>query len=177
MDLVNILSTLAGNDTVNEISKKFNIDTNKVSSVIKNALPTLIGAMQKNASTEGGAAALAKALGDHAGNANSMISNLKNVDLTDGSKILGKILGNNATSIFEGIGKQTGTTGLQVNNILSSIAPALMNMLGKLKGNNNTGNDALGALLGSVLGGGASSNAGGGLGNILGGLGKIFGGK
>ena len=177
MDLVNILSTLAGNDTVSEISKKFNIDTNKVSSVIKNALPTLIGAMQKNASTEGGAAALAKALGDHAGNANSMISNLKNVDLTDGSKILGKILGNNATSIFEGIGKQTGTTGLQVNNILSSIAPALMNMLGKLKGNNNTGNDALGALLGSVLGGGASSNAGGGLGNILGGLGKIFGGK
>ena len=177
MDLVNILSTLAGNDTVNEISKKFNIDTNKVSSVIKNALPTLIGAMQKNASTEGGAAALAKALGDHAGNANSMISNLKNVDLTDGSKILGKILGNNATSIFEGIGKQTGTTGLQVNNILSSIAPALMNMLGKLKGNNNTGNDALGALLGSVLGGGASSNAGGGLGNILGGLGKLFGGK
>ena len=177
MDLVNILSTLAGNDTVNEISKKFNIDTNKVSSVIKNALPTLIGAMQKNASTEGGAAALAKALGDHAGNANSMISNLKNVDLTDGSKILGKILGNNATSIFEGIGKQTGTTGLQVNNILSSIAPALMNMLGKLKGNNNTGNDGLGALLGSVLGGGSSNNAGGGLGNILGGLGKLFGGK
>lgn len=177
MDLVNILSTLAGNDTVNEISKKFNIDTNKVSSVIKNALPTLIGAMQKNASTENGAASLAKALGDHAGNANSMISNLKNVDLTDGSKILGKILGSNASSIFEGIGKQTGTTGLQVNNILSSIAPALMNMLGKLKGNNNTGNDGLGALLGSVLGGGSSNNAGGGLGNILGGLGKLFGGK
>ncbi len=175
MDLANILSSLAGNDTVNEISKKFNIDTNKVSSVITSALPTLIGAMQKNASTESGAAALAKALGDHAGNANSMISNLKNVDLTDGSKILGKILGSNASSIFDKIGKQTGTTSGQVNNILSSIAPALMNMLGELKGN-NTGNDGLGALLGSVLGGGASNNAGG-LGSILGGLGKIFGGK
>ena len=170
MDLANILSSLAGNDTVNEISKKFNIDTNKVSSVITSALPTLIGAMQKNASTESGAAALAKALGDHAGNANSMISNLKNVDLTDGSKILG----GNASSIFDKIGKQTGTTSGQVSNILSSIAPALMNMLGKLKGN-NTGNDALGALLGSVLGGGASNNAGG-FGSILGGLGKIFGG-
>ena len=177
MDLANILGSLAGNDTVNEISKKFNIDTNKVSSVITSALPTLIGAMQKNASTESGAAALAKALGDHAGNANSMISNLKNVDLTDGSKILGKILGGNASSIFDKIGKQTGTTSGQVSNILSSIAPALMNMLGKLKGNNNTGNDGLGALLGSVLGGGSSSNAGGGLGSILGGLGKIFGGK
>ena len=175
MDLANILGSLAGNDTVNEISKKFNIDTNKVSSVITSALPTLIGAMQKNASTESGAAALAKALGDHAGNAGSMISNLKNVDLTDGSKILGKILGGNASSIFDKIGKQTGTTSGQVSNILSSIAPALMNMLGKLKGN-NTGNDALGALLGSVLGGGASNNAGG-LGSILGGLGKIFGGK
>lgn len=175
MDLVNILSQLAGNDTVGEISKKFNIDANKVSSVITNALPTLIGAMQKNASTENGAAALAKALGDHAGNAGSMISNLAGVDLTDGSKILGKILGNNAGSIFDKIGKQTGTTSGQVNNILSSIAPAMMNILGKLKNNNNTGNDALGALLGSVLGGGASSSNTGGLGSILGGLGKIFG--
>ena len=175
MDLVNILSSLAGNDTVNEISKKFNIDTNKVSSVITSALPTLVGAMQKNASTEGGAAALAKALGDHANNSGSMISNLAGVDLTDGSKILGKILGNNAGSIFDKIGKQTGTTSGQVNNILSSIAPALLNKLGELKGNNNTGNDALGALLGSVLGGG--SNSGSGLGGILGGLGKLFGGK
>ena len=175
MDLANILSSLAGNDTVNEISKKFNIDTNKVSSVITSALPTLIGAMQKNASTESGAAALAKALGDHANNSGSMISNLAGVDLTDGSKILGKILGNNAGSIFDKIGKQTGTTSGQVNNILSSIAPAMMNILGKLKNNNNTGNDALGALLGSVLGGGASSSNTGGLGSILGGLGKIFG--
>ncbi len=177
MDLANILGSLTGNDTVSEIGKKFNIDTNKVSSVITSALPTLIGAMQKNASTENGAASLAKALGDHAGNANSMISNLKNVDLTDGSKILTKILGNNASSIFEGIGKQTGTTSGQVSNILSSIAPSLMNILGKLKGSNNTSNDALGALLGTVLGGSSSSSSTGGLGNILGGLGKIFGGK
>ena len=175
MDLVNILSSLAGNDTVNEISKKFNIDTNKVSSVITSALPTLVGAMQKSASTESGAAALAKALGDHAGNAGSMLSNLKNVDLNDGSKILGKILGNNASSIFDKIGKQTGTTSGQVNNILSSIAPAMLNLIGKMKNNNNTGNDALGALLGSVLGGG--SNSGSGMGGILGGLGKLFGGK
>lgn len=175
MDLVNILGSLAGNDTVNEISKKFNIDTNKVSSVITSALPTLVGAMQKNASTESGAAALAKALGDHAGNAGSMLSNLKNVDLNDGSKILGKILGSNASSIFDKIGKQTGTTGGQVNNILSSIAPAMLNLIGKMKNNNNTGNDALGALLGSVLGGG--SNSGSGMGGILGGLGKLFGGK
>ena len=175
MDLVNILGSLAGNDTVNEISKKFNIDTNKVSSVITSALPTLVGAMQKNASTESGAAALAKALGDHAGNAGSMLSNLKNVDLNDGSKILGKILGSNASSIFDKIGKQTGTTSGQVNNILSSIAPAMLNLIGKLKNNNNTGNDALGALLGSVLGGG--SNSGSGMGGILGGLGKLFGGK
>ncbi|MCQ2305386.1 MAG: DUF937 domain-containing protein [Bacteroidales bacterium] len=175
MDLVNILSSLAGNDTVNEISKKFNIDTNKVSSVITSALPTLVGAMQKNASTESGAAALAKALGDHAGNAGSMLSNLKNVDLNDGSKILGKILGSNASSIFDKIGKQTGTTSGQVNNILSSIAPAMLNLIGKMKNNNNTGNDALGALLGSVLGGG--SNSGSGMGGILGGLGKLFGGK
>ncbi|MCF0200284.1 MAG: DUF937 domain-containing protein [Bacteroidales bacterium] len=173
MELSNIIGMLTGNDTVNQISSKFNISTEKVSSVLQTALPTLLGAMQKNASTESGAAALAKALGDHASNAGSMLDNLKNVDITDGGKILGKIFGGDLSSVLSGIAKKTGTENGQVSNILASIAPALLNILGGLKNKSNTGNDALGGLLGGLLGGGsASSNAGGMLGGMLG---KIFG--
>ena len=59
MELSNILGALTGNDAIGAISQNLKIDQNQVSSVISNALPSLLGAMQKNASTPGGAEALA----------------------------------------------------------------------------------------------------------------------
>ena len=172
MDLTNILGALTGNDAVGTIAEKFNLDSKEVSSVITSALPTIMGAMQKNAATEGGAAALAKALGDHAGNAGNIINNLKGADLVDGSKILGHIFGGDLSSVLSGISQKTGVASNAVSNILASIAPSLLAILGKQNGNAGAG--GLGGLLGAVLGG-SQSQSSGGLGSILGGLGKIFG--
>ena len=173
MDLTNILGALTGNDAASTIAEKFNLDSKHVSSVISNALPTIMGAMQKNASTEVGAAALAKALGDHAGNAGNIINNLKGADLTDGSKILSHIFGGNLSSVLSGISQKTGVASNAVNNILASIAPSLLAILGKQNG--NSGAAGLGGLLGAILDGGTQNQNTGGLGSILGGLGKIFG--
>ena len=177
MELTNILGALTGNDAVSAISENLKIDSKQVSSVISNALPSLLGAMQKNASTPGGAEALAKALGDHAGNAGNIINNLKGADLIDGSKILGHIFGGNLTNVLGGISKQTGVASNAVNNILASIAPSLLAILGKQNG--NSGAAGLGGLLGALLGGGQNQSMGGlgGLGSILGGLGGLFGKK
>ena len=176
MDLTNILGALTGNDAIGAISQNLKIDQKQVSSVITAALPSLLGAMQKNASTADGAASLAKALGDHAGSAGNIINNLKATDLTDGNKILGHIFGGNLTNILGGISKQTGVASNSVGSILASIAPSLLAILGKQNG--NSGAAGLGGLLGAVLAGGTQSqSSAGGLGNILGGLGKIFGGK
>ena len=166
MDLSNILGALTGNDAVGTIAEKFNIDSNQVSSVINNALPSIMSAMQQNASTEGGAAALAKALGDHAGNAGNIINNLKGADLVDGSKILSHIFGGNLTNILGGISKQTGVASNAVSNILASIAPSLLALLGK--GQQAVGANAAGlaGMLGSILGGQGGNM--GGLGSILG---------
>ena len=175
MDITNILGALTGNDAVSTIAEKFNLDSKQVSSVITSALPAIMGAMQKNASTEGGAAALAKALGDHAGNAGNIISNLKGADLTDGSKILGHIFGGNLSSVISGISQKSGVASNGVSNILAAIAPSILALLGKQNG--NSGAAGLGGLLGAILGGSSSSssNNSGGLGSILGGLGSIFG--
>ena len=173
MDLTNILGALTGNDAVGTIAEKFNLDSKQVSSVITSALPSIMGAMQKNASTPSGAEALAKALGDHAVNAGNIINNLKGADLIDGSKILGHIFGGDLSSVVNGISQKCGVASNAVSNILASIAPSILALLGKQNG--NSGADGLGGLLGAILGGGSQSQSTGGLGSILGGLGKIFG--
>jgi len=102
---------------------------------------------------------------------------LKINDLTDGNKILGHIFGGNLSSVISGISKKSGVASGSVNNILASIAPSLLALLGK--GQQSLGkNMALAGMLGAILGGssGNSNNSNsGGLGSILGGLGSIFG--
>ena len=178
MDLNNILGALTGNDAIGAIAETLKLDSKQVSSVINSALPSLLGAMQKNASTAGGAEALAQALGDHAVNAGNILNNLKAADLTDGSKILSHIFGGSLSSVIGKISKQTGVASNSVSSILAAIAPSLLALLGK--GQQGSGVNAaglagmLGMILGGVSGGNQSSNNSG-LGSILGGLGKIFG--
>ncbi len=148
-----------------------------MSSVINNALPYLLGAMQKNASSQAGAASLADALGYHAGNAGNIVDNLKTADLVDGKKILSHIFGGNLSSVLNGISRNTGVGSNIVGSILASIAPSLLALLGKGQQSSGTNAAGLESMLGMILGGmssGGNSNTGG-LGSILGGLGSIFG--
>ena len=165
MDLNSIISALTGNNLIGEIAKKFNIDQNKIINVIKAAIPKFLSAMQKNAGTAAGAAALTQALSNHAGQGLGL-------NIEDGMKILQKVFGGNLGSVISSLGKQTSTSNDQVNNILASIAPNLLSILGKGAGTGNIGN-ILGGLLGGVTGN--SSNSGSTAGKVLGGLlGKMF---
>lgn len=167
MDLNSILGVLTAGSAVSDLSKQFNLTSNQVSSVISGALPTLIGAMQRNAATESGASSLASALNSHLGDT---VLNLSNASLADGGKILGHILGGNSNSVFSALAQKTGTSTSQVSGILSAIAPVLLGLLGKSQKSTNTSVGGLGGLLGGLLGGGSSSGSiGGGLGSMLGG--------
>ncbi len=162
MDLNSIISSLTGNNLIGEIAKKFNIDPSKIIEVIKAAIPKFLSSMQKNAGTAAGAAALTQALGNHAGQG-------MGINIEDGMKILQKVFGGNLGSVISSLGKQTNTNNDQVNNILASVAPNLLSVLGKGAGTGNIGN-----ILGSLLGGSSNSgsnNAGSAIGGLLG---KIF---
>ncbi len=174
MDLTNILGALTGNDAVDAIAKNLKLDPNQVSSVITSALPSLLGAMQKNASTQGGAEALTKALGDHAGNAGNILSNLSGADLTDGNKILSHIFGGNLSSVINGISNKSGVANTSVSKILAVIAPSLLALLGKGQKSSGTNAAGLAGMLGTILMASQAQKSGG-LGDLLGGLGKIFG--
>ena len=161
MDLTSIISSITSNNMIGEISKKFNIDSSKIMAVINAAIPKFLSAMQKNAGTAAGASALVQALSNHSGQS-------LGINIEDGKKILGKIFGG---SLGSGLSTQTHTTNDQVSNILASIAPNLLAVLGKnyASSGNNIGN-----VLGSIL---SSSNASttSGAGKVLGGLlGKMF---
>jgi hypothetical protein len=174
MDLTNILGALTGNDAVDAIAKNLKLDSNQVSSVITSALPSLLDAMQKNASTQGGAEALTKALGDHAGNAGNILSNLSGADLTDGNKILSHIFGGNLSSVISGISNKSGVANTSVSKILAVIAPSLLALLGKGQKSSGTNAAGLAGMLGTILMASQAQKSGG-LGDLLGGLGKIFG--
>ena len=165
MDLTSIINSLTGNNMIGEISKKFNIDSSKIVSVIKAAIPKFLSAMQKNAGTAAGASALVQALSSHAGQGMGL-------NIEDGKKILSKIFGGNLGSVISGLSSQTSTTNDQVSNILASIAPNLLSILGK---NHASAGSNIGNVLGSLLGGSSSSSSASGAGKLLGGLlGKII---
>jgi hypothetical protein len=165
---------LTGNDAIDAISQNLKIDQKQVSSVVTAALPYLLGAMQKNASSQAGAASLADALGYHAGNAGNIVNNLKGADLVDGGKILSHIFGGDLNNVLDGISKKSGVVSGLVSKIMASIAPSLLALLGKgqQSGGVNAGN--LAGMLGTILGA-TQGKSNSGLGSILGGLGKIFG--
>lgn len=163
MDLNSIFASLTDSNLIGEIAKNLNIDSNKINEVIKAAIPKFLAAMQKNASTSAGAASLTQALGNHAGQSIG-------INIEDGTKILSKVFGGNLDSVISSLGKQTGTSNSQVTNILASIAPNLLAILGK-----NSGDLNIGSLLGTLLGASSNANTGSTAGNVLGGLlGKMF---
>ena len=155
MDLSKLITSLTDSNMVSEISKKLNIDSAKINSVIQSAIPQFLNAMKKNAATADGAAALTQALGSHAGQSFAL-------NLEDGKKILSKVFGGNLESILASLGQKTGVAKDQVSNILASIAPKLLSVLGNLKSSGNIGD-----VLGSILGGSTSQGSGK---SVLGGL-------
>jgi len=158
--ILDLLNSDLGKTIISGVSGSTNTDQNKTSSVLSMALPVLMKAMERNASTPEGAQGLMGALkGKHDG---SILDNLSglfgggvNEDVkTDGSKILGHILGGKQQGVQQVIGQKAGIDAGSVGEILKVAAPLLMGVLGKQSRQNNVSSQSdLGGLLGGLLGG------------------------
>jgi len=139
-------------------------DTNKTSSVLTMALPVLMKAMQRNASTPQGAEGLMGAIqGKHDG---SILDNLGGLFggggdeevKNDGSKILGHVLGSRQHGVEKVISEKSGLDAGSVANILKVAAPILMGMIGKQAQQQNvSSSNGIGDLLGGLLGGNSAA--------------------
>lgn len=153
MDILSILNTLQDNKTVNELSKSVGGNSDQVKKAVELGLPMLMQAMNNNAKTPQGAAALAKALDQHKEDpVDDVLGFLKGVDVNDGKKILGHVLQHKNASVQKNLAAQTGMSSNQVENLLSQLAPVLMGALGKEKSQKGVDANGLTSMIPMITG-------------------------
>ncbi|REH50432.1 hypothetical protein C7448_10444 [Tenacibaculum gallaicum] len=157
--ILDLLNSDTGKAIISGVAGSTGQDTNKTSSVLTMALPVLMKAMQRNATTPQGAESLKSALDKHDGGILDNLGDLFNGGvnsnvLQDGGKILGHVLGNKQQGVEQIIGQKAGMDTGAVANILKTAAPILMGVLGKQSRQKNINNsNDLSGLLGGLLGG------------------------
>lgn len=158
--ILDLLSSDLGKQLINGASAQTGQPADKTANVLSMALPVILGAMQRNASTPQGAKNLNNALDDsrHDGSILDQLGGLLgggNADsslLNDGAGILGHVLGGNQEKVAQNISKTSGMDAGSVAQIIKMAAPILMGVLGSQKRKDNVGESGIGDLLGSVLG-------------------------
>nr|WP_321235432.1 DUF937 domain-containing protein [uncultured Psychroserpens sp.] len=158
--ILDLLNSDLGKTIISGVSNETRQPQNKTQDVLTMALPVLMAAMKRNASTPEGAQGLMGALSNkHDG---SILDNLGGLFgggvseevKTDGDKILGHVLGNKRQGVEKIIGEKSGIDMSSVGNILKVAAPILMGVLGKQSRQSNvSSSNDLGGLLGGLLGG------------------------
>ena len=163
--ILDLLSSPAGKQMISGVAGQTGNSTDKTGSVLSMALPLLMGAMKRNASSPEGAQGLMSALSNkHDG---SILDNLGGlfgggVDESvkqDGAGILGHVLGGKQSKVESAISQKSGVDAGSVGNILKIAAPILMGMLGQRKQQQNVSDSSgLQSLLGNMMGGGQQAN-------------------
>ena len=116
MDLLEMLASgLVNPKTLNKVGSKVQAKPDQVMQMAQLALPTLLTAMSRNASTKEGAESLSRALDNHSGdNVDDFDSFFDSVDTDDGAKILNHVFSGKAQRVQSGIARQHrhgGNTG------------------------------------------------------------------
>ncbi|MEZ4706388.1 MAG: DUF937 domain-containing protein [Caldilineaceae bacterium] len=151
--LFDLLSQQLDDNTVNQLSRQLGADSASTHAAINAALPMLLGALGRNASSADGARALDNALArDHDGSIlNDVLGAVTSANISDsGAKILGHVLGGNQTAVQRGMSQVSGLDVDTSGQLLAILAPVVLGALGQTKRQNNLNANDLSDLLGGV---------------------------
>jgi len=152
MDLKKIAGSLLSSDAIGGLGKLTGASGSDITSVLTNALPSLLSGANEQAHDSGTSEGFANALTQHAkDDTSNLTSFLGKVDLTDGSKIISHLLGANESSVVKKVAKETGVSQKQTSSILSAAAPLLMSLLGKQADEDKDSGLDIGGLLGGLV--------------------------
>lgn len=151
MDLMKLAGTLLSSDSVDGVSERTGSSGSDVSKVLAKALPALLDGANDQAKGKKSSKGFASALSDHAKDDTSNLSKfLGNVDMEDGAKIIGHLLGSKEEDKVDEIAEEAGVEKADVLSILSAAAPLLLSLLGQQTEKEDK-KEAVGDLVGVLL--------------------------
>ncbi len=163
--LLDLLNSPMGKQLISGVAGQAGQSEDKTAGLLSMAMPVLMGAMKKNASTPEGAQGLLNALNNkHDGGILNDLGGLfgGGVDqsvMDDGAGILGHILGSKQPQVENALSQKSGIDAGSVGSILKVAAPILMGLLGQQTRQQNVSSaNGLGDILGGLLGGGNNAN-------------------
>ncbi|MBA4743881.1 MAG: DUF937 domain-containing protein [Muricauda sp.] len=162
--LLDLINSPMGKQLVSGVAGQTGQSESKTADVLSMAMPLLMGAMKKNASTPGGAQGLMDALSSkHDGGILDDLGGLfgggvdQNV-MDDGAGILGHILGSKQPQVENALSSKSGIDAGTVSQILKIAAPIILGYLGKQTRQQNVSSpEGLNGLLGGLMGGGKTA--------------------
>jgi len=162
-DLMDLVKSQLTEGLIDQLSNQLGgADKQQTATAASGIMNTLIGALAKNASSQEGASAIAKALEkDHDGGILDSITDLlggnaqpapQQARAMNGAGILKHILGGNQGSAIEMISKMSGLDSGKAGSMMTMLAPVVMGMLGKEKKAQGLDASGISSLLSNMMG-------------------------
>jgi len=165
--LLDNLQQYVSGDTLQQLSERLGSDPGTTKSAVATALPILVGALARNASTAEGASSLDSALRDHDGSVlDHVASAVSNYQQGPGAAILGHVLGGARDPVAQGVAKSSGLAPDKAGALLQMLAPLVLGALGKAKRQDGLDASGVASMLGAEAER-AGSGIPGGLGSML----------
>lgn len=133
--LFEVLGPLVSGGNVSQVASALGIDERKAASALQVALPALVAALHRNASSADGLSSLTGALdGNHDGSVLDDVAGfLSGGGSADGASILGHILGDRRDTLARSVGRSTGLDSASVIRLLSLVAPLVLGALARAR--------------------------------------------
>lgn len=170
MDILQMLQGQLGEGMIEQLAGQIGADKEQTAAAANGVFSALLSGINKNVADPQGAQSFLSALErDHDGSILDNIGDLimgnasaPSTPTTNGAGILNHVLGNSQGGIAEAIGKMSGMDSGKVTQLLITLAPMVLGMLGKMRNNDqvNSGGGLI-DLIGKTVQGGTQQQAAG----------------
>src|SRR5262245_33465534 len=132
--LSSLLDQTLQSGALSQIGAQLGTDPQTTSTAVSAALPMLVGALARNASTEGGAQSLASALArDHDGSILDDVGGFLGGGAAtfSGAGILGHLFGGRQQAVEQAVGQSSGLDAQSARQLMAMLAPIVMGALSR----------------------------------------------
>ena len=151
--ILDLLASNLGGSQVDQIAQTIGADRQKTQTAIGAALPAILTGLNRNTNSTEGAHNLARTLeknhdGSLLDNLGGFLQGQVSGKQTDGSGILGHVLGGQRQQVEQGVAQASGLDMGQIAKLLPLLAPIVMAALGRQKRQAGLDGGALSGMLG-----------------------------